>query len=78
MGTGGVAERGAGVSFHQHPHGEISARVKDPAEFVNSLYRRLLDYRPYFPGNTNYIGACIDCVLEQLEAIGACRSFDEE
>lgn len=66
------------MSFHPHPFRDVSTQVPDPAEFINSLYRRLLDDRPYFPGDTNYTGACIDCVLEQLEAMGACTSFKEE
>jgi hypothetical protein len=66
------------MSFHPAPFGEISTRVKDPQDFINQLYRQLNDARIYFPGETNYTGACIDCVLEQLEAIGATTDFNDE
>ena len=65
-------------AFHPAPYGEISAHVPDPQEFVNELYRTMLEARPYFPGNTNYIGHCLDDVLEQLEAAGATTEFDDE
>jgi len=65
-------------AFHPAPYGEIAAQVNDPQEFVNKLYRDMLEVRPYFPGNTNYTGACLDCVMEQLEAMGATTEFEDD
>ena len=65
-------------AFHPAPYEQISTHVPDPREFVNELYRTMLEARPYFPGDTNYIGHCLDAVLEQLEAAGATTEFDDE
>lgn len=66
------------TACHPAPFGDISTHVDDPKSFVDELYRKLLDARPHFPGDTNYTGACIDCVLERLESSGAKRSFDKD
>lgn len=64
--------------FHPAPYGEIAAQVDDPQNFINKLYRAILEARPYFPGDTNYTGACLDCVMEQLEAMGATTEFNDD
>lgn len=63
--------------FHPAPYGEIAAQVDDPQSFINKLYRAMLEARPYFPGNTNYTGLCLDSVMEQLEEMGATTEFDD-
>ena len=65
-------------AFHPAPYEQISTHVPDPREFVNELYRTMLEARPYFPGDTNYIGHCLDAVLEQLENAGATTEFDDD
>ena len=63
--------------FHPAPYGEIAAQVDDPQNFINKLYRAILEARPYFPGSTNYTGRCLDSVVEQLEEMGATTEFDD-
>jgi hypothetical protein len=65
------------MTYHPAPYDQISTHIDDPSKFINVLYRALLEARPYFPGATNYIGACIDSLMEPLEDIGAIREFDE-
>jgi hypothetical protein len=65
-------------AFHAEPYGEVSTHVDDPRQFVNELYRALLEARPYFPGGTNVTGHCIDSLMERLEGIGATREFDDD
>ena len=65
-------------AFHPKPYEEISTHVDDPRQFVNELYRTLLQARPYFPGDTNCTGFCIDEVMDRLEGMGATREFDDD
>lgn len=65
-------------AFHGKPYEEISTHVDDPREFVNELYRTLLEVRPYFPGDTNCTGFCIDDLMTRLEGMGATSAFDED
>jgi hypothetical protein len=65
-------------AFHSAPYGEVSTHIPDPQQFVNELYRRLLDDRPYFPGDTTVTGHCIDSLMERLESMGATRAFDDD
>jgi hypothetical protein len=64
--------------FHPAPHDELSTYISYPQDFVNGLYRELLEARPYFPGDTNVTGLCIDSLMERLESMGATRAFDDD
>jgi hypothetical protein len=64
-------------AFHPAPYNEVSTHIKEPERFISELYWRLLDDRPYFPGDTNVTGHCIDALIEQLEAMGATRAFED-
>lgn len=64
-------------AFHPAPHSEVSTHIPEPEIFINELYRQLLDVRPYFPGDTNCTGHCIDSLIEILELQGATRAFEE-
>jgi len=66
------------ATFHPAPYGEVSSRIDKPQKFISDLYHELLIVRPYFPGDTNYIGACIDAVIDALEDVGATREFDDD
>jgi hypothetical protein len=66
------------MSFHPAPHNELSTQIDDPQDFLDDIYQRLLEVRPYFPGDTNCTGHCIDSLLERLEMQGAKRSFDSD
>ena len=65
-------------AFHAEPYAEISTHVDDPRQFVNELYRKLLEVRPYFPGDTNCTGFCVDEVMTRLEGMGATSEFDDD
>lgn len=65
-------------AFHRKPYQEISKNVAVPRTFVNHLYRTLLDVSPYFPGDTNRTGYCIDILMERLEEMGATSEFDDD
>lgn len=65
------------MPFHPAPFHEISIQVEDPRAFANDLFRTLLEARPFFPGDTNITGTCIDEVLDRLEEMGATSAFDE-
>lgn len=65
-------------AFHPAPYGEIAAQVDDPQNFINKLYRAMLEARPYFPGDTNYTGLCLDSVMEKLEEMGATTEFNDD
>ena len=66
------------MTFHNPPSNELSTSAGDPIEFLDALYATLLEARPYFPGDTNVTGACIDSLLERLEMQGAQRSFERD
>ena len=65
-------------AFHPAPYDQISTHVEDPRQFTNDLYRALLGARPYFPGNTNTSGHCIDSLMEMLQGMGATSEFDDD
>ncbi len=65
------------TAFHPEPYEEISTNVDNPRQFVNELYRKLLEDRPYFPGDTNVTGLCIDDLMTRLEGMGATSEFDD-
>jgi len=65
-------------TFHRKPYEEISTYVNDPRQFVNDLYRELLEVRPFFPGDTNCTGFCIDDLMTRLENMGATSAFDDD
>ena len=65
-------------AFHPEPYREISTHVDDPRQFVNELYRTLLEARPYFPGDTNCTGFCIDDLMTRLEGMGATSEFEDD
>ncbi|MCE2839633.1 MAG: hypothetical protein LW834_22250 [Cyanobium sp. 49614_E6] len=54
------------------PLGNWSCRI------LSDIYQRLLEVRPYFPGDTNVTGHCIDSLLERLEMQGAKRAFESD
>jgi hypothetical protein len=60
-----------GSGNHGKPYEEISTHVDDPREFVNELYRTLLEVRHYFSGDNNCTGFCIDDLMTRLEGMGA-------
>lgn len=62
-------------SFHQPPFTDISDYIHFPQGFVDQLYQELLEARPFFPGDTNTTGHCIDSLLEALRAQGAGRDI---
>ena len=64
------------MDFHPAPHNELSTQVGYPQGFLDDIYQRLLEVRPYFPGDTNCTGHCIDDLLERLEMQGAKRAFE--
>jgi hypothetical protein len=66
------------TAFHLEPYEEISTNIDDPRQFVNDLYRALLEARPYFPGDTNCTALCIDEVMTRLEGMGATTEFDDD
>lgn len=65
-------------SFHPEPYEEISRNVAVPREFINHIYRELLDVRPYFPGENNRTGFCMDRLMARLESMGAVSEFDDD
>lgn len=66
------------MGFHPAPHSDLSDYISFPENFINDLYQKLLEARPYFPGDTNVTGHCIDSLLERLEMQGAKREFDND
>lgn len=65
------------MGFHPAPRDDLSDYVTFPEDFINGIYRNLLEARPYFPGDTNVTGHCIDSLLERLEMMGALRESDD-
>jgi hypothetical protein len=65
-------------AFHPNPYGDLSTHVDNPRQFANELYRTLLEARPYFPGDTNCTGFCIDDLMTRLENMGATSEFDDD
>ena len=65
-------------AFHPDPYREISTHVDDPRQFVNELYRTLLEARPYFPGSISFTGFCIDNLMTRLEGMGATSEFEDD
>ncbi len=66
------------MAFHPAPFDDLSDYISYPNDFINDLYQRLLEARPYFPGDTNVTGHCIDSLLERLEMQGAMRDFESD
>ena len=66
------------MPFHPAPHTDLSDYISYPQDFINDLYQQLLEARPYFPGDTNVTGHCIDSLLERLEMQGAQRDFESD
>ncbi len=63
--------------FHPAPHHEVSTYISYPQDFIDGLYRELLEARPYFPGDTNLTGHCLDSLIECLERQGATRESND-
>ncbi|MCE2836336.1 MAG: hypothetical protein LW834_05095 [Cyanobium sp. 49614_E6] len=66
------------MPFHPAPHDDLSDYISYPQDFLSDIYQRLLEVRPYFPGDTNVTGHCIDSLLERLEMQGAKRAFESD
>ena len=64
-------------AFHPAPCSDVSTYIDFPEDFLDGLYQELLEVRPYFPGDTNVTGHCIDSLIEALERQGCRRSADE-
>jgi hypothetical protein len=66
------------MAFHPEPFSDLSDYIHFPEGFINDLYQQLLEARPFFPGDTNVTGHCIDALIERLEMQGAKRDYESD